>query len=360
MLVSLQYARAIASLLVVYAHLGGFPFFQSIAFDTEIGGMGVDIFFVISGYIMWQTAQKQSTGDFLVRRFARIAPAYWFYTMLLVGIATFLPTLTRRIHFDTSEVVMSLLFVPYANSNGEINPILLQGWTLNYEVYFYLIFALSLLVTNLKLRFWLVLAGLIITAVVGYEFGDRAAAARFYGSSILLEFALGMGLSAIGRWQPNSPPFLSICAVALSILLFWLATSFGNDMPRIVLFGVPAAVFLFGLTRLEPLLSAKPSKLLVAIGDSSYSLYLCHPFILSAVYKAIAGLTTGFSAVSTAVIFGISAVAVSLVVAYLSFLFLERPSSRAVLALWANARGMPLPGSFLKSRHDIPSPKSPE
>jgi exopolysaccharide production protein ExoZ len=144
-LYSIQYARALAALAVVLAHTGAYG--SGNAF--HIGSAGVDIFFVISGFVMWTTtaSRAQTPADFIANRIVRIVPMYWLVTLALVIAAVCVPALFPRLKIDAGHVVASLLFMPSRSPfNGELWPVLVQGWTLNYEMFFYGVFALVLFI----------------------------------------------------------------------------------------------------------------------------------------------------------------------------------------------------------------------
>jgi exopolysaccharide production protein ExoZ len=115
-----------------------------LGFDT-FGGGGVDIFFVISGFIMVYTTQSHHVGpfSFFVNRVVRIVPIYWLLTLAVFTLAVIAPHLLGATRAAPSELLKSLLFIPFAKSNGAVQPILFLGWTLNYEMFFYMLFALG-------------------------------------------------------------------------------------------------------------------------------------------------------------------------------------------------------------------------
>jgi len=343
MLVSVQYARALAAILVVFAHLAGFEAFRALT-STEFGGMGVDIFFVISGFIMWETSKAQRPAEFFRRRILRIVPAYWFYTSLLVALAAAAPRLTPNVQFDLKALLGSYFFVPYTNFRGETNPILLQGWTLNFEMYFYLIFALSLFIADRLRRFIFVASVFITSVILGSKISSSIAVLMQVTSPMLLEFVLGMLLSAsIGHFKTTIAN--SVVMVSIAIALLFLAGM--SDFPgylRPVYYGLPAVTLLWGMVGLEPCLSKSPSQILLAVGDSSYSLYLAHPFVLSAIHILINGpfrTYTGIQGGALSLVFGLVALATSCAVGYVSFCLIEKPTASFFGGLFSRKRNRP-------------------
>ena len=148
-LVSIQYLRATAALLVVVFHCAVHLRRMELPADGLAWmASGVDVFFVISGLIMWVTtaARPVGPGPFLLRRAARIVPLYWLLTSVMVAATLLVPNLRRTAQFDIAHVTASYLFVPWLHPGlQEVMPILVPGWTLNHEVVFYGLFGLSLI-----------------------------------------------------------------------------------------------------------------------------------------------------------------------------------------------------------------------
>lgn len=352
MLLSLQYARAVAALLVVYAHLSGFALFGTLGLP-EFGGMGVDLFFVISGFVMWESAQKHAAGQFVLRRIARIVPAYWFYTSLLVGIALVAPSLAPKVSFDGWALAGSYFFIPYTNDRGLQNPILLQGWTLNYEAFFYGVFAVALLWEQRRQRFAFVSIVLLCLCICGVVFKPEGAATTMATSPMLLEFLLGMGISVLLRgWRPSQPMSVAL-AVAGGVALAIIEIAVKPAAWRALQFGLPAAFLLVGLIGLEPAWRRRPFAPLLRVGDASYSLYLCHPFVLSAAAVAVRPLSPFLDATLVAIVFAGAALLGSCAVALLSFHGLEKPLARRLVARFANDG----PGAANAARRS-PNPKT--
>jgi exopolysaccharide production protein ExoZ len=126
---SIQYLRAVAALAVVLYHAGGLRHGDTFA----VGAAGVDIFFVISGFVMWSTssAHPQSAREFFIRRLARVAPMYWLLTLLLVAGALLVPAAFPRLKLETFHTTLSLLFIPARSPVNDqlLWPVLVQGWT---------------------------------------------------------------------------------------------------------------------------------------------------------------------------------------------------------------------------------------
>src|SRR5687768_6729717 len=138
--ISIQYLRGLAAILVLASHALLYPLLEHDLAYGRLGWLGVILFFVISGFIMVAVTGegKFSASDFLRRRFIRIVPMYGAATLLAAALALFAPQLFKTTVYDGAELVMSLLFIPFYNPvSGGIHPLYKLGWTLNYEIFFY-------------------------------------------------------------------------------------------------------------------------------------------------------------------------------------------------------------------------------
>lgn len=244
------------------------------------GEFGVDVFFVVSGFVM-MVAVPTGAGvrEFAWRRAVRILPMYWLATLSMAGLLLAAPHLFSSAVLTPQHFVASLLLVPHHSpATGEIVPLLVPGWTLSYELYFYAVFALFL-----RCRAgWRVLgvAGvLLLFAVVGAWFQGHAIG-EFLHRDIVWEFVLGLIAGAL--WLRGRR-----CDVRLAWPLAWLA------MTAIAMFaGADAAPWRLAIVGGASLLlvwavaSARSPRALAALGDASYSLYLLHPFVVGAVWFA--------------------------------------------------------------------------
>ncbi|KQN33741.1 hypothetical protein ASG37_16450 [Sphingomonas sp. Leaf407] len=297
LLVNVQIARLLAALLVVVHHadheliqtaIAGWqdyrPWFR---FD---GSLGVDVFFVISGLIMVLTSGNSfgsvaSVRHFLTRRLVRIVPLYWIFTMLMLVAMWFLPGRVAHSQSGGGQIVASLLFWPMQDMKGLIQPILGVGWTLNYEMFFYVAFGLALLLprrTGLVTIFasftLLVLAGQVLPA-------DAPDALRFWSGPIILEFLFGMivGLGLQRGWRIGGAT--AVLMMVVGVTLLWLASDTGlSSTPwRWLVGGIPASLIVAGAAMGPQAGDSAGVRMLRLGGDASYALYLSHPFAINIV-----------------------------------------------------------------------------
>lgn len=285
MILSLQYLRGVAACMVVWFHcgtqiqrMGGVPLPLHAA-----GEYGVDIFFVISGMVMWVTTAGRAMppAEFLRRRVERIAPLYWLVTAVVAFVALAAPALLHSTHFDAAHLLASLLFFPWPNPvDGSHTPVLVPGWTLNYEMFFYLLFALALLLP----RGWRPPAVLaMLAAAVAIGAGATQESLRgFYGDPMILEFGAGVALGALALRRAPLPAGWGWAAAAASLPLALLLTSLPHA-PRALYAGLPAALAVGGLALAERRMPPPVWPFLLRVGDASYSIYLTHPLTLALV-----------------------------------------------------------------------------
>ena len=264
MLLTIQYLRAISILMVVAAHTAGHTGVQGL----EIGVQGVDIFFVISGFIMMHIMHQRSQNylEFFFARFFRIAPLYYLATALII--------LTGNAYEPTFWHIIqsfSLLKVYWHK------PVLTAGWTLEYEFCFYLLCSISILLfKNQKSRIIFLFAGLISLFIVIdlLIFNDK-----IYGH--FLEFLLGMMcfflrkrkfFNHLNPWACIGGIISGFCALIFVDIYFYNPLTF----LRFIGYGIPSFVIVLFALSLENSVSVKEIKFLKIIGDASYAIYTFH------------------------------------------------------------------------------------
>jgi len=267
--IGIQYLRGLAASAVVFNHL-------SVGFNGPLktAAAGVDVFFVISGFIMWvTTAGKDFTPqNFMMRRIIRIVPLYWIVTLATSVAVIWKPNFLSTHHFNTVDLALSFLFLP-AEQHGQMQLIILQGWTLIFEMLFYIVFALGLLMRE-TLRLWVVSGALTGLVLLQPVLQDNFI--RFLANPILIEFIAGMILARLWMGNLRLPLWLALALLIAGLVLFVVADLALPQLPRVIRWGVPAFMVVTGSVfaeRARPLVSIPMLKLL---GNASYSIYLWH------------------------------------------------------------------------------------
>lgn len=322
---SLQILRAAAALSVFFFHYFAYLQVELGVFDTnhfEVGAFGVDIFFVVSGFIIcYASEQEHSPIRFMLKRMSRILPLYYLLTFGIFAVALVAPHLLYSTTANLENLVKSLLFIPYAKENGMVQPLLFLGWTLNYEMFFYLVFALCMVAG--RYRLFLLLGAISALVAYGALGAPTSVPVQFFTSGIMMNFALGCLAYLIYR---HSPALLKFARPLwpVAIVLMLLQNYFPVDLPRAICFGIPSMVLLLGLLT-TPVREGPVSKFFVSLGDASYSLYLIHPYILQALFKILIpaiGISWWSITLFSVLAFGIAVVACTLM-----FRLVERPSN---------------------------------
>jgi exopolysaccharide production protein ExoZ len=293
-LLGVQYLRAVAALMVAYFHAieqipQYAPYLQKYLLGHLNLAAGVDVFFVISGFIMLITNRNGTPGKFALRRIIRIVPLYWFLTVLLVLLALWQPSQFRTTVVSAGAIAKSLLFIPYLNPGhpGEVFPLLVPGWTLNLEMFFYAVFALALFAPG---RFRVAAVGLILgtLVLVGVTAPGRGIPAEllFYTDARLLEFWLGMLIAQLLLKDALRLP-RGVCIALIVCGFAMLLTGFpvdllgvGNFTRNVASNVLPAAAIILGAVCLERAGAVRNHPWLLWLGDASYSIYLTHIFSL--------------------------------------------------------------------------------
>ena len=326
--VGIQILRFVAAMLVVVMHI-------TQAFSVHVSGQGagsywaagssgVDIFFVISGFVMAMTVSGLSTGRhsrsisawiFFKRRILRIAPLYWFYTLLKVCLLVALPSLASRSSIEPWHLASSLFFIPTVSPWGDIQPVLPVGWTLNFEMIFYAVFALAILIGAPILRFCL--AVFMLLFAIAYLLPESIALA-FYAQLIIFEFILGICIARV-LTRYLKPLQGLLCVIAGVAVMFGLSSDASHD--RFFTWGLGAALLVWGVTALESWVVRMPlASTLSYLGDASYSIYLSHTFVVPAGVMALSRL-----GVQNPIGIGLCVAAAVIVTGCLSHQWLEKP-----------------------------------
>ncbi|MGV2103616.1 acyltransferase family protein [Rhizobium sp. 21-4511-3d] len=290
-LYGIQYLRAFAALAVVVFHAA-----ERTGGHFAIGAAGVDVFFVISGFIMWVISDRRPVTPqrFLLDRLKRIAPSYWLVTGIMVAGA--IAGLFPNLQLSAGHLLGSLFFIPVRSpSTGEIWPVLVQGWTLNFEMFFYVLFAGALFLPRAwRLLFLTVVFGLFFAA--GLIWDPQSAALATYTRPIILEFLGGVFIAELWLRRKVAGTSLGLACVGAALCGFAAIYLMGAEFDEFIC-GPLAMALVFGMVSLETGGSIGRVPVLTYLGDASYSIYLWHTLTISVAVKAaeILGLDGGLT-----------------------------------------------------------------
>ena len=290
-----QVLRGLAALMVV-AHHATILVFERIhlGHNWVNGGSGVDLFFVISGFVMTLSSEPlrqapHATRTFLARRLERLVPLYWIATLAKVVILLVWPALEPYEIGSWEHVVTSLLFLPGFVHGVLHEPLLVVGWSLNFEMAFYLLFALALFSRRPPL--WIV--GPTLLLAVGFALAGKFVPIgwlSYYQSSLLLEFVGGMLLAATLQTLRRLPWPAGLLLVVVGLIPLWTLLTGWVFVWRGVLWGIPAMAVVAGVLVMESRWGRRMPRWALQIGDASYSIYLVHTFVLPVIGLALVHL----------------------------------------------------------------------
>ncbi len=335
---SIHYLRGIAALGVLLFHGCGFVAgYGNGGISPEfvrVGEAGVDIFFVISGFILTAATQRPITsGEFMLGRFARVGIPYWGIILALAAATIVMPSAFRSFSWQGADLAFSLAFIPTILRDGSIFPLLEPGWTLCLEMLFYLLMAATLLARpNARSALLCIALATLVIAGLLLDLPQGQSVAWFFTQPILLEFCFGIlvaqlyltGVRIRAGW---GTALAGGAVVALAIVGFNPPEAF--EPARTLLYGLPATALVAGVVFMEAQGFWFTNAVLRFLGDISYSLYLTHVLTLAVVAKILGGKIPGFAGdlVTLAVAFG-----ASIVGGYVYYRVVEQPS------LWLSSK----------------------
>lgn len=309
---SIQFLRAVAALLVVYEHSMdvanryGTSWQQKLYHLDNFGCIGVDLFFVISGFIITYVANKYSGfndgTNFLQKRFNRINPIY--YVAILFCLVVFIiqvnvyhiPSLLY-INKIIGSLVDSLVILPTSSEISAFSHLLIVGWTLSFEWLFYLIF-FALIICKVKRKALFLTLSILVLIGIGQLVKPNDLRIQFLTNPIMLEFILGafichiyLHYSKISTWLSSILlltgllSYLCLIRFGYGNVWFYLDTITGKmSLNKFLLWGIPSGLIVAGCVFLEKnghLRKLFSNPLAVLLGNASYSIYLIHYTILN-------------------------------------------------------------------------------
>lgn len=356
---NIQAMRGIASLSVFMGHalllMAGIGLDRYFSFFGVVASSGVDIFFVISGFIISTVAVKSGQADqsrvrcawnFGIKRVVRIYPVYWIvflFAFLLSGWVNFAPPVT-----DIKPLIQQFLLFTHVNSY------IMAAWSLAFEIYFYAVVVTCLLISPRHVGKILALWAVVVIAVIAYDYfiGHRGWIGLLPLSPLILEFIMGMvvaclihcGLSGFAM----TSAFVGVVSFIVgSEVMRSMGWSTLNPWYRTFYNGLPSAFIIYAVVALEYRRVWVFSKGWVKLGDASYSLYIWHQFIFYGILTVISGKAwvAGVPALVLIWIWLIPAFAFGI----FSFKYIELPLQRLLnRALLIDTRGVGGGTSLLK------------
>nr|WP_242012031.1 acyltransferase [Acetobacter oeni] len=316
---SIQYMRAIAALSVVVFHQ-----FQTIIPLTQCGKYGVDLFFIISGFIMIALTDRKETSpsDFVLERFVRIVPLYYIATLATLVLVKFHIYVPHLVTSNIEHVLKSVCFMPDFDKEHKLFPVLYLGWTLNYEMFFYFIFAGCLLLNTTK-RIVVLIFFLIFFCTLGAANDFSSAIAKAYTDPRLLEFGAGAVLGRVfGINLDNfSKEIQFLYSLSVTLFLAVMSLAFSSLLAAVIISIIFTAALMVERGGTLP-----QSRVLLYLGSASYSIYLFQSIASDAVKRVVLYLNYFISVSAT--VQSLLSVAGGVILGCCVFQFIEQPVTR--------------------------------
>lgn len=326
MVLNNQMLRALAALLVVLFHLGGHyrdagGIFTGLIEFSKWDLFGVDIFFIISGFVISYTVfpkqrNVQSAGTYFRHRLSRIYLGYWPFALLVLFV----------IPIHTPENLANVsLFKTLTLTSGHLEFLALPvAWSLSYELYFYVIFGLLFCFSNKVIKNVLMVFFAVILLRTLFIELDPFSNWAFWFSPYLLEFFCGV-MIFLHRDFVSQRRWMIPC-IALVAAGFWFGKSTDiNQDTRVLFFAISAASIVMLALQLETNRLLVSPRWLVSLGDSSYSLYLSHVLMITAFYKlGLRNMLASQSQIVTELGF-LAFIVFMLAISHLYYRYIERP-----------------------------------
>lgn len=297
-LYSIQVLRGLACVAVVLSHAMAkakdqilFELPEVFDFNYNIiifGHFGVDLFFVLSGFIIFlihgnDFSQPKLIKPFIYSRISRVVPIYWLLTCLSLLLLFYMPELFKhRSELELSWVISSFFFIPSSTSYGVDTPLLGVGWTLNYEIFFYALFALCLFFKKKYVLYFFSMYSLLILCFADYDQKTTTSYKELILSPLIIEFIFGMiaGLIYLNfKTALNKVKWLSLL-FALSLLLYSIFNIPHTYIDRVFLWGLGSLFLVLYCSVINMRVDTHIKSIAVKLGDMSYSAYLLQVFTL--------------------------------------------------------------------------------
>jgi exopolysaccharide production protein ExoZ len=300
---SIETVRGLAALMIVVLHANEQIFGRVDSFL----GFGVDIFFVISGFVMWHVHSEDPASGwvkFSRKRLVRIVPMYWLATFLYIIVLIVMPGNVAARNWGALEIFQSIFFIPFYTDDIGWYPLLKLGWSLNYEIYFYIMFVGCYFFRTRLAKFLFINFSILAVVVLG-TFFEGAGVVWFYSNPIVIEFLFGVFIAFLFGKRVLVNLLFSGWMLLLACVLVYLfgrgrdsiyLLGYSDGFVRLLAWGVPSALMVYALLCLEDNCGYALENFCVVraaslfLGGVSYALYLFHPFVIRLVALKVAGV----------------------------------------------------------------------
>lgn len=317
---TLQLLRGLAAISIVFSH--GLINTDMFKYVNIIANTGVDLFFVLSGFILFfvhhrEIGVKSKLKHFLIKRFFRIFPIYWIITGIYMVLV-----IPFGYSFSFEYIFKSLFLLPQ-----QPMPIVGVAWTLEYEILLYILF--SLIILNRKMFFPVLLIwSFIIVLFMSPSIQVNSLIVSRISNPINFDFLFGCGIAMLVKknkldykWVPKAAIQIGILGIFSSLMITYLGLW---KVHRVITWGLPSALLIFGLVKLEIIQKLRVPKIFIYLGNASYSIYLTHLISLLIFSKFVEKIGLLFNLVNLNM-FYITSCILAVLVGCFFHAFIEKP-----------------------------------
>lgn len=331
---TIQLLRFVAFFIVVVCHATFYTAERLVKgfYQYDSGYNGVVLFFIISGFVMVVSSEKLLLRDkawqvFAVRRIVRIIPIYWMLTTYKLILMFFASNLMLHSHISLITGLKSYFFIPALNADGIFYPVVGVGWTLNLEMFFYLLFAIALAIRVRPVVF--LSLSFIPLFILSFYARTSWPDCRFYAQPLIINFILGILIAKLILNGLRLSKLISMVLLVTGLFVIIIPNEFVLPLLRhnqlyYKLFVFTAAfLVVYSAVSIEKHLKFQIPAWLMFLGGASYSLYLIHPLIapLAPAIMKVLNLPFPWTAVC-------AAISLALAGGVLFYLFIERPLTK--------------------------------
>lgn len=273
----LQIIRLVSAIFIILYHSH---------FIGDHGYFGVELFNILSGFLLIYTTEKVfSTDKMFIKKIIRIVPLYWAMTFITYLLVMLMPSISLMTEAKLEYLIKSLFFIPFVNSYGYNVPVLSVGWTLNYEMFFFIIFLIAMKI-NPKKRFQISFLLTLFICIVGNTFAKDIFIINYFANIYIFEFILGMASFYVYKYIESRYNYNFFWYISAIISFLWLLLDIGVsiNINRFIRLGLPAFILFISILKLYGNYSF--DRRLIKLGNMTYSVYLVE-FYTTALYKII-------------------------------------------------------------------------
>jgi len=335
-LLASTWLQAVACLLIVLSNAESFvtqlspvKFSAFGGYASSLGQLGVFLFFMTSGYLVaslhWNDFGEGKVMAFIKGRLVKILPVYYLFTLITIVFWVIYPAWFPSTKVEPVDNLLSLIFIPsvYIKELHSLTPVISAGWIFSYQMLFYMIFSVGLLLAR-RSGLTFIFLSIIVLAAASITVQSDNLWIKFYTNPVMLYFLSGVLCFAL---QPrlSTPWYHTGYSLLVMSFLTIVATIFMHGTVQLMV--LTFSFFILTFFSFRYVSNSAVSKVLSAVGVASYSIFVCHRLLMGAMEKILHYLLPGENGQITLYVALLVLVMASLSVGYLIYWLIERRAS---------------------------------